>query len=59
MDSIGLCHDPNSEWPKIWPVTLGQKFDLKGSSYSTLAVNQKILKFFFLHIRWLEQKYVL
>ena len=45
-----ICHDPNSGWPKIWPMTPGQRFDLKGSSYTTLAVNQNTLKYFFLHI---------
>ena len=42
-----LCHDPNFGQPKIWPVTLGQRFDPKGSSYSMLAVNQNTLDFFF------------
>ena len=35
----GYCHNPNSGRPKIWPVTPGQRFDLKGFSYFTLAVN--------------------
>ena len=26
------CHDPNSRRLKIWPMTLGQRFDPKGSS---------------------------
>ena len=30
-------------------MTPGQKFDPKGSSYSTLAVNQNILNFFFFY----------
>ena len=47
---IPRCHDPNFGWPKIWPMTLGQRFDPKGSSYTTLAVNQNTLNFFFLHI---------
>ena len=48
--SFLTCHDLNSRWPKIWPMTLGQRFDLKGSPYSTLVVNQNTVKFFFLHI---------
>ena len=42
-----ICHDPNSGRSKIWPVTPGQRFDPKGSSYSMLAVNQNTLDFFF------------
>ena len=26
------CHTPNSGWPKIWPMTLGQRFEPKDSS---------------------------
>ena len=44
---IPRCHDPNFGWPKIWPMTLGQRFDSKGSSYSTLTINQNTLIFFF------------
>ena len=36
---VDICHDPNSGRPKIWPMTSGQRFDPKGSSYSTLAIN--------------------
>ena len=46
----GLCHDPNSGQPKIWPVTPGQRLDPKGSSYSMLAVNQNTLDFLFFFI---------
>ena len=40
------CHDQNSGWPKIWPMTPGQRYEPKGFSYSTLAVNQNTLKCF-------------
>ena len=52
---VDICHDPNSERPKIWPMIPSQRFDPKGSSYSTLAINQNTLIFFFLlHIPQLE-----
>ena len=44
-----FCHDPNSGRPKIWPMTPGQRFNPKGSSYSMLAVNQNTLIFFSTH----------
>ena len=47
--SFLTCHDSNSKWPKIWPVTPCQRFDPKDSPYSTLVVNQNTLNFFSTH----------
>ena len=32
VQSVYTYHDPNSRRPRIWPMSLGQRFDPKGSS---------------------------
>ena len=40
------CHNPNSGQPKIWPMTLSQKFDPKGSLLH-ISSQPKHSEFFF------------